>query len=878
VIRERIMLQLSELWRELVAHASEEERAEAAVFWPYVDDLSRRLQRQRCRSGEPAGAPPPLATQPYTIYQSAADYAKQVASGNPAEGGTSLIDPVTGLAVGVVDANGDLHTGSATANLETVDADNSGKKDCAAVFEAAVGPEGTIFANEGIRARFPKEGRYRLDRYVDLHPSISLRMDARGGILVVPARDLPATTPDGAPAALLRVVRRTPDSSKNLAWASTFSGFNLDFRGAPQTYPVHGIRVPSPDPSINPIDPDPAFGSNKDYVAGRLEFADIIGASGTGYLIEPANGRFDVDSARAMNCGLNGFELLGNDVVFGGHWGAGGCGQFGVKVGQAAGFLATTGNVWGNPAMRSLTCGAMWINRRMSFAVGFTVFNDWVRLDGGQNSARGGVFALNSMATHEENFSSEGIAIDAGASGDPRLQSFFGVGGYKSANFICNSYLRTTPVTFPTWMNVGGDLAGGPGTAFNNFIDASNFAQVNCIDTINSGPDVRPWTGNQAAFTVSIGAPAVCSSTAHGLKNGWKLALTTTGDLPKGLDIGVAYYVVNADANTFQLARKPGGEAIATSGTQSGKHTWGNLSTLPYNARGGAQVNYLLMDSYTCETRIGARGPTHSKVLIGIADGDFGTLDAEGNRIYQVEIGDRLQAADGNPYRHAAYGLWEFGNAVQYLGTASDRRGIKAGAGRVVKPGQAFQFFSTADKGISDFTITLPQGQPTSHELVIVFTGGGIGALQWSAKVADRSRRLPDRIDGYTVLRLLYSADIDAWQLLASHGGSLPYVALPGEGSIVTDCSTGANFLATITADASLANPTNGLDGRLYNWLIVEDATGDHKFSLAGKKFKVPSGLSTAFATGPNAVNKLTARYCAALDQFHVETFGAALA
>jgi hypothetical protein len=873
------MVHLSELWRELLARASAEERAQAVAFGPYIDDLSRRLQHMRCgRSGEPAAAPPPpLATQPYTIYMSAADYQREAAAGNVQEGGTSLLDPATGLPVGVVDANGVLQTGSATVNLETIEADNSGRKDCATAFEAKVGPEGTVFANDGIRVRFPKEGRYRFDRFVDLHPSISVKMDARGGILVVPLKDLPATTQDGAPAALFRVVRRTPDSAKNLAWAPTYSGFNIDFRGAHQTWPIHGVRIPCPIPSINQIDPDPQYQTNKDYVAGRLESVDIIGASGTGYLVEPGNGRFDVDSGRALNCGLNGFELLGNDVVMYGHWGAGGCGQWSVKVGQAAGFLATTGNIWGNPPARSLTCGAMYINQRQSFAVGLNVINDWVRLDGGPNAARGGVVALNSMATHEENFVADGLALDTTAGGtDPRLQAFFGVASYKSANFICNSYLRTTPTTFPSWMNVGGDLSGKSGTAFQNFLDVSSNAMVNAIDTINSAPDVRPWTGNQADFTVDVGSPAVLSSQGHGLRVGYRVALTTTGTLPKGLDTGVAYYVVAADSNSFQLASTPGGEPVATSGNQSGRHTWGNLSTLPYATRSGGQVNYLLMDSYQCETRIGARGPTHSKVLIGIADAEFGALDAQGNRIYQVEIGDRLQAPNGSLYRNAAHGMWEFENAVQYTDVASDRRGLKAGGQRTIKAGQAYQHFSSPDKGVPDYAVTLQSGD-ASHELVVVFTGGGVANLTWNANLVDRSPKLPRRIDGYTVLRLLYSRDVDAWELLASQAGA-EYVELAGQGDLATDCRQGRNFIATLTGDGTLANPTNPQDGRDYNWLIVQDAAGGHAFRISGKKFKAPSGLTIAFATGPGAVNKLTARYCGALDQYHVETFGAALA
>ena len=790
------IIQLSDLWAQLVAKATNEQKAEAAPFRPYIDALSRQIRRREmCEDpGAVQFEVPPYTDQPPTVYLSEADYAAQVAAGDPLAGGTTLIDPGTGIVLGLIDGNGVLQKGSAAAELETISADNTGEADCSPAVEAAVGPEGILVRNGGVRARFAKSGTYRLQEGVDVHPSISLEMDARGSILAVPGKDMPATRPDGAPASLFRVVRRTSDSSQNLAWAPTYSGFNLDFRGVHQNFPVHGIRVPDPDPATNEFDPDPTYSTNKDYSAGGFEWADVIGASGSGIVIEPGNGRFDVMSARALNCTMNGFELGGNDVVLSGHWGAGGCGQFAVKVGQAAGFLAVTGNCWGHPELRSLTCGAMFINRRMSFAVGFTVINDWVRLDGGDNFARGGVFGLNSMATHEENFLSDGVAAPDMTEGgpDPRLQAYFGVSDYKSSNFICNSFLRSTPTPFPGWMNIGGDLTGAYGTAFNWFVDASNEAQVNCIDTINSGPNVKPWSGNQANFTVSIGAPAVLSSTDHGLKDGHKVALTTTGALPTGLAAGIGYYVVASDADSFQLSLSPGGEAIETSGTQSGIHTWGNLSTLPYNARGGAQVNYLLMDSYQCETRIGARGPTHSRVLIGIADDEFGAVDSAGNRMYGVEIGDRTRPG-GLPYRNAAYGAWELSNVVQYMDTAGDRRGIKSGATRVITPGQAFQFFSTASKGVDTFTIELPQRMNASQELDhFVFTGGGVASLTWMAMVADNSPHLPKKIDGYTVLRLLYSRDTDAWELLASAAAARPYVELEAVGEIATDCATWA--------------------------------------------------------------------------------------
>lgn len=75
------------------------------------------------------------------------------------------------------------------------------------------------------------------------------------------------------------------------------------------------------------------------------------------------------------------------------------------------------------------------------------------------------------------------------------------------------------------------------------------------------------------SVTISIGSPAVITFTAHGLANGREVYLQTTGALPTGFVVNTRYFVVNAAANTFQLAPSVGGSAISTSGTQSGTHT-----------------------------------------------------------------------------------------------------------------------------------------------------------------------------------------------------------------------------------------------------------------------------------------------------------------
>lgn len=54
-------------------------------------------------------------------------------------------------------------------------------------------------------------------------------------------------------------------------------------------------------------------------------------------------------------------------------------------------------------------------------------------------------------------------------------------------------------------------------------------------------------------FTVAM-ATSICTATAHGLRTGMKVQLTTTDTLPAGLAVETDYYVIKINANTFYLA------------------------------------------------------------------------------------------------------------------------------------------------------------------------------------------------------------------------------------------------------------------------------------------------------------------------------------
>lgn len=74
-------------------------------------------------------------------------------------------------------------------------------------------------------------------------------------------------------------------------------------------------------------------------------------------------------------------------------------------------------------------------------------------------------------------------------------------------------------------------------------------------------------------ITITIATPAVITSNNE-IADNTAVMLQTDGALPTGLAVGIVYYVVNSTGLTFNLATTPGGSPIATTGTQSGTHSF----------------------------------------------------------------------------------------------------------------------------------------------------------------------------------------------------------------------------------------------------------------------------------------------------------------
>lgn len=80
-----------------------------------------------------------------------------------------------------------------------------------------------------------------------------------------------------------------------------------------------------------------------------------------------------------------------------------------------------------------------------------------------------------------------------------------------------------------------------------------------------------------STVTITIATPGVVSWTAHGLENGQRVQITTSGALPTGLTASTTYFVAGKGTDDFKLsttlANAAAGTYIATSGSQSGVHT-----------------------------------------------------------------------------------------------------------------------------------------------------------------------------------------------------------------------------------------------------------------------------------------------------------------
>jgi hypothetical protein len=85
------------------------------------------------------------------------------------------------------------------------------------------------------------------------------------------------------------------------------------------------------------------------------------------------------------------------------------------------------------------------------------------------------------------------------------------------------------------------------------------------------------FAGEAAAQTFTAATSDICTATAHGLRTGDKVRLTTSNTLPAGLSLATTYFVIRLSADTFSLASTDAlavaGTAVDITGTGTGTHT-----------------------------------------------------------------------------------------------------------------------------------------------------------------------------------------------------------------------------------------------------------------------------------------------------------------
>lgn len=84
-------------------------------------------------------------------------------------------------------------------------------------------------------------------------------------------------------------------------------------------------------------------------------------------------------------------------------------------------------------------------------------------------------------------------------------------------------------------------------------------------------------SNNATGQTFTAATTDICTATAHGLKTGDRVRLTTTTTLPAGLAASTTYYVIRLTADTFKLAttdaNATAGTAVDVTDTGDGTHT-----------------------------------------------------------------------------------------------------------------------------------------------------------------------------------------------------------------------------------------------------------------------------------------------------------------
>ena len=176
--------------------------------------------------------------------------------------------------------------------------------------------------------------------------------------------------------------------------------------------------------------------------------------------------------------------------------------------------------------------------------------------------------------TNNINWTAHGLAV-----GD--AVQFYCTGGMPSGITTNTIYFVQTVVSANAFR-----ITASPGGSMLSFTGSGSGTRYGYKGPITAYEASGALSGNvfgamlPRTATISIANPAVVTATGHGLANGTRVQLITSGVLPSGLAVNTTYYVINAITNAFNLAATSGGAAIVTSGGQSGTHTLREVVTV----------------------------------------------------------------------------------------------------------------------------------------------------------------------------------------------------------------------------------------------------------------------------------------------------------
>lgn len=234
-----------------------------------------------------------------------------------------------------------------------------------------------------------------------------------------------------------------------------------------------------------------------------------------------------------------------------------------------------------------------------------------------------------------------------------KVRNGVNVGSAASDPLVANSnkgdiYFNTTfnklrQFNGTNWANIGSGGGGAGKNYLSDYIPSTHSGTANPGNGDFELGSTDGWSLfnttinyiNSQTFTVTIAAPATfTTSTAHNLKVGQAIVLTTTGALPTGLTTNKSYYVTAVPTSTtFKVSASPSlSPEVNTSGSQSGTHTL-NFTARPSGSitSGADGFNALSIESTTPMAGLYSmilEAPTAMKIGQGFISDTF-YIDAE---------------------------------------------------------------------------------------------------------------------------------------------------------------------------------------------------------------------------------------------------------